>query len=165
MEIHYRKATLDDLQSIVNIYNEIIEEGGYTADLDCYSVSQKVEWFEQISQFPYNVFVAYVDNNIVGYFYLSPWRKGRRGLDKVAEITYYLKNEFRGYGIGKEMIRRCIDEATGNGLHHLIAVLLDENVRSRNLLEKFNFKIVGHLPNVANLRNQTCGQWIMQFDI
>ena len=39
-----RAATIEDLPAIVEIYNEIINEGGYTADLSAFKTDERRDW-------------------------------------------------------------------------------------------------------------------------
>lgn len=161
MIIRYRKAKISDLPSIINIYNEVIDSGGFTADLEQYSVEQKISWFEKTSQYPYGIFVITKEYNTIGYFYFSPWREGRKALLSVAEISFYLSQSYRNKGYGNFIIQSALKEAKENRIKSLIAVLLDINTRSKKLLEKFNFTIVGEIPEIADLDGQKCGQLIM----
>jgi phosphinothricin acetyltransferase len=162
MNLKYKKAALNDLAYIVDIYNNVIDEGGYTADLDKFTFEQKINWFNETSEFPYGIYVIKENLVTIGYFYFSPWRKGRRALVKTAELSFYLKSEYRSKGIGHKIIDWALIEAKSNGLTILLSILLDKNDRSKSLLEKHNFKSTGYLPNVAVIKNNLFGQWIMQ---
>lgn len=161
MNITYKKAKVSDLPSIINIYNEVIDSGGFTADLEQYSVVQKISWFESNNKHPYGIFVVTHEGDTIGYFYFSPWREGRKALLSVAEISFYLSQSFRNKGIGKYMIQSALIEAEKNGIKSLLAILLDTNTPSKKLLEKFDFTIAGKLPQIADLNGKKCGQIIM----
>lgn len=155
-----RESRLDDLPSILQIYNAVIEEGSFTADLKSYTLEEKREWFLSL-QSTQNIFTLTTDSIIVGYFYFSPWRSGRQALDKVAEISFYISREYRGQGLGKTIMTEALVLAEKKGLKYLLAILLDTNKASIGLLKKFSFEICGHLPEIARLTNRTCGQYIM----
>ena len=161
MNVTYKKAKISDLASIINIYNEVIDSGGFTADLEQYTVVQKVSWFESNNKYPYGIFVVTIENNIIGYFYFSPWREGRKALLSVAEISFYLSEEYRNKGYGNFIIQSALKEAKENGIKSLLAILLDINTTSKKLLEKFNFTVAGKLPQIADLNGKKCGQIIM----
>jgi len=42
----------------------------------------------------------------------------------------------------------------------LFGILLDINVPSVRLLEKFGFKLWGHMPNIADFDGKECGHYI-----
>ena len=161
MNISYRKATTNDLNEILAIYNCIIAEGGYTADLDPYTIIDKRNWFEKVNKYPYGIFVVEENNVIIGYFYLSPWREGRNALNRVVEISYYLGKSYRGNQIGVRMVQWCIDEAKKQKFQFILAILLDINKRSESLLQRFGFRVEGRLKGIANVKGKICGQLIM----
>lgn len=160
MKVELKEATSNDLFKIVEILNSIILEGGFNADLVTYKVEEKEAWFNIVSSSPYALLCLHHQNEIIGYTYLSPWRGGREALAKVAEVSYYLKKEFRGNGFGKLMLKSIEQKAVRNGFKNLLAILLDTNIGSIKLLEKEGFHKAGHLPNIADLRDNTCGQLI-----
>ena len=162
MNLKYKKAELNDLVNIIDIYNSIIDEGGYTADLDKFTFEQKINWFKETNEFPCGIYILLDNIETIGYFYFSPWRKGRRALSKTAELSFYLKSKYRSKGIGHKIIEWALIEARNNGLTELLAILLDRNSRSKSLLEKHNFKSSGYLHNVAAINDNLYGQWIMQ---
>jgi len=160
MAVEFRKAQQADLQAIVTILNEIILEGGFNADLKTYTLKEKQKWFDTVSSEPYTLQCVLHNNTIIGFCYLSPWRGGREALSKVAEVSYYLQKAHRGKGYGKLMLKHIVETAKQNGFENLLAILLDSNLRSLQLLEQAGFKKVGHLPNVANLLKEKAGQFI-----
>jgi len=163
--IQIRLAKIKDLSSIVNIYNEAIEEGGFTADLEKVSSVQKEDWFHQTNTEQYGIYVLEEERQVIGYFYFSPWRKNRAALQTVAELSFYLAKAARGKGLGHLVLTKAIEIATKKSLFNLMAILLDCNTRSQKLLGKYGFEIIGHLPQVAQLKNQVAGQYIMLLKI
>lgn len=156
-----RHADINDLPRIVEIYNGVISEGNYTADLTTYDVAAKQSWFDTVSSDAYGIYVLEANNMVQGYGYLSPWRGGRQSLSGVAEISFYLCADVRGMGLGTHLIQHTIDHAKTKKFTHLLAILLDINKRSQYLLEKHGFVTAGHLPNIANLERTRSGQLIM----
>jgi len=158
--IKIRKASFDDLSSIVNIYNAIISEGGFTADLTPFISKTKKNWFLSLIEND-NIFVLSDQSNVIGYFYLSSWREGRDALNTIAEVSFYIDKKYRGKGLGNRVLAETLTLAEKKGLKHLLAILLDINEASIGLLEKFGFEIVGHLPGIAKLKDRSCGQYLM----
>jgi len=154
--LHIRKANTADLVSIVAIYNQAINAGGATADISAFSVDERREWFTQFNN-DYPIYVAENNEQVIGYCYLSPYRKGREALKKVAEISFYIDYDFHGKGVGSALLQHAIKSANH---HHFLAILLDTNQASIRLLKKFGFTQWGHFPNIAQFGNNTCGQVI-----
>lgn len=160
-EIIYRPAIDDDLPRLVEIYNEVISEGGFTADLELYTLEQRRGWFEAHRDPPFLIYVVETNHAVVGYFYFSPWRSGRAALRRVAEVSYYLAKEARGRGVGRAMLREAETIAQAAGLNYLIAILIESNSASRALLEKGGFSRAGLFPEIADLGERMCGQLLM----
>lgn len=160
-EAIHRLATEADLPVLTEIYNGIIAEGGFSADLTPYSLEQRRNWFSAHQQSPFLIHAVEVDHEVVGYFYFSPWRSGRAAMRQVAEVSYYLAKGARGKGLGRFMLQQAQRLAIDADLRFLLAILLDTNIGSRTLLEKNGFALAGHLPGIADLGEQRCGQLIM----
>lgn len=159
-EIKIRTAVSEDLSAIVKIYNSIIAEGAYTADLKPYTIESKNKWFLSLQR-KNDIFVITIHNNLVGYFYFSPWREGRDALNNIAELSFYIAETFRGQGLGNIILQDALQKAANKNLEYLLAILLDINAASIGLLKKFGFEISGHLPAIAQLKNKVCGQYLM----
>lgn len=78
-------------------------------------------------------------NTIIGWESISPYRKGREGLNETAEISYYLDYDYHGQGYGKKLIEFMITDCKRLGIKNLFALLLEINKRSRLILEGFGF--------------------------
>jgi len=59
------------------------------------------------------------------------------------------------------LMEKSLTIARELGFKHLLAILLDINSRSANLLEKWGFKVVGELSDVIKLPDMIVGQLIM----
>lgn len=156
-----RNAHINDLKSIVNIYNQAILKGGCTADTKTFSVEDKANWFAQTNTEKYGIHVIEFESKIVGYFYFSPWRGKRKALENIQELSFYIDFSYHSQGIGSFILDEAIKIAKNKKLQHLITILLDINIKSYNLLKKFNFKEVGYLKSIAQFKSYTCGQFIM----
>jgi len=157
---HIRFATIDDLPKIVEIYNQAIKLKRATGDTDEFSVKERVEWFYKFSTNEYPIYIAEIENEIAGYATLSPYRKGRKAMSKIAEISFYLEYSYRGLGIGSALVNHVILDCKRINKETLLAILLDINKDSIKLLKKFNFEQWGHFPNIINLDTVKCGQFI-----
>jgi len=155
-----RDARTEDLAVITDIYNAVILEGGLTADLALFSIESKQGWFRELQK-SQDIFVVEKDSVVTGYFYFSPWRSGREALKHVAEISFYISSHYRRQGLGSMIMNRAITLAENKRLHHLLAILLDSNEASVGLLKKFGFDIAGHLPDIAQIRGRSYGQYLM----
>ncbi len=160
MQIRIARQT--DLQQIVTIYNQAVAEGNCTADTEALTVESRQEWFSShgSEKYPILVIEDNTGSTIIGWCSLSAHRKGRMALQNVAEISYYVEKDHRGKGVGKHLMQTALEMAPTLGLHNLFAILLDTNRTSIALLKKYGFSEWGHLPDIAEFKNHTCGQYI-----
>ncbi|MBX9776760.1 MAG: GNAT family N-acetyltransferase [Xanthobacteraceae bacterium] len=145
-----RSATLTDIESITDIYNEAILEGGLTGDLEPLSADNRLEWYLG-HQERYTIFVKVVDAAVVGYVAISPYRKGRDAFSEICEISYYVARKFRGRGLGKELVLHAIEYARRSDFASMLAMVLGCNQRSIDFLIGFGFSVLGRLPNAARI--------------
>ena len=141
-----RFANGNDLPFIVDIYNQAIAAKNSTADLHPFTVEQRVDWFSKFDANSYPIYVAEINNEVIGYATLSPYRNGREALRKVAEISFYLNHNAIGKGIGSALVKHVITDCARINKETLLAILLDVNTASIKLLQKFNFNEWGNLP-------------------
>jgi L-amino acid N-acyltransferase YncA len=157
MEIKARIATEDDVDPIVDIYNQAVALGTATADISPVTTESRRLWLREHSPDHYPVFVAEHQDEIIGWCSLSPYRPGRMALRHTAEISYYIDENSRGMGVGSFLISHAIEKGSHLGIKTLFAIILDVNEKSTQILEKFGFEQWGHMPNIAEFDGRECG--------
>ena len=156
MDISIRKIEKKDLEAVNEIYNQAVRSKYQTAETAETSLDSRQSWYEEHLTDPYHVFVAVDRGEIVGWISLSEYRKGRRALRFTSEVSFYLRKDWQGRGIGSLLLDYAISRAREMGLKTLIAILLEPNIPSIRLLEKFSFKLWGDMPNVAEFDGIEC---------
>jgi len=152
MEYNIRFGTENDLERITKIYNMSIEKGRVTAETQLQTIENRRKWFQSFNE-KYPLYVMEIDNKVIGYIYLSSYRPGRKALDGLVEVSYYLDLDYVDKGLGSILLKFILEEAKKIGYHSVVAILLNSNTPSIKLLEKFNFQLWGDLPNVAQFEN------------
>jgi len=155
--LNIRLAQPDDLPTIVNIYNQSIPSQQSTADTELVQVEDRKAWFEEHLPDKYPIFVAEIDDQVAGWCSLSAYRPGRMALRFTAEISYYIASEHQRKGIGKALIQHAISACPTLQLKSLIAIILERNTASQNILKKMGFEKWGHLPQVADFDGEETG--------
>lgn len=155
-----RLAISDDILMINNIYNQAVDSRKSTADLDHITLEDRIMWFAEHDNKSYPVFVKESDERVVAWTSISPYRKGRRGLSKVVEVSYYVDNQHFGKGIASELMNHVINHHNDFGFQHIICILLEINKPSIYFLEKFGFEKWGDLPNIVDLEGMICNHYI-----
>jgi len=160
-----RYATINDLPAIVKIYNQAVRRGFQTADTEPLSVEDRKEWLLAHTPEDYPIYIFEQNGKILGWISLSPYRKGRKALRQVAEVSYYIEETHQRQGIGSSLMAHVINQMPGLNLRSLIAILLDVNDGSIGLLEKFGFEKWAHLPHIADFGGKQCGQFFYGYQI
>jgi L-amino acid N-acyltransferase YncA len=145
-----RAATLADIDRITAIYNEAVLEGKLTGDLEPLSIENRRAWLLNHMD-RYAVLVAVEAECVVGYAAISPYRNGRQVFSETCELSYYFAYAHRGRGFGTALIDRAIAYAVESGFRLIVALILECNRRSVDMLTKRGFAISGRMPQAAKI--------------
>jgi phosphinothricin acetyltransferase len=155
--INIRNAKINDISRINDIHNQAIIEKFKVAYLEPWTENNRLEWFEKHTKSQYPIYVSEIDNVVNGYVYLQPYRYGREALKQTAEISFFVDKNYRGKGIGKKLINYTELECRKLNINTLIAIILDINNSSVNLIERCGYEKWGHLLKIAVIDNIEIG--------
>jgi L-amino acid N-acyltransferase YncA len=145
-----RIATQQDLPAITGIYNQVIAERNATGDLEPKRPEDQLAWFMEHVPTAYPLYVYEQQRDVWGWCSISPYRKGRKALQEVGEIGYYVEASQRGQGIGSRLVEHALGDCWRIGKRVLVAIVIEGNAGSLALLRKYGFTQWGYLPNVVN---------------
>lgn len=163
--MNFRDATIDDLQTIVDIYNSTIPSRMVTADLIPVSIDSKLDWFNEHNPLTRPLWV--VENkqkHIIGWISFQDFY-GRPAYNETAEISIYIDENYRGNGYGKQMLTYAIKQCALLKIKNLLGFIFEQNIISINLFKSMGFIECGHLESVAKLDENFCDLKIMQLRI
>jgi len=147
MSLVIRKAQVKDLRAITDIYNEAILTTDATFDTAQKTIDEQKAWFADHG--PKNpVIVAAVDNRVCGWASLSKWST-RCAYEDTVEISVYVKQEYRGCGIGKKLMQEVLAAGDKVGLHTVISRITYGNTASIHLHEQLGFEHIGLMKEVG----------------
>jgi len=146
----YKHATLQDLPTIVAIYNSVVAGRMVTADTEPVSVESKLNWFNNHNTSKRPLYIVHDNNNIIGWVSLESFY-GRPAYNQTAEVSIYLEEAARGKGCGKEILKHIIDQAPVLGIKSLLGYIFAHNEPSLKLFRNFGFEQWALFPNVAVL--------------
>ncbi len=149
--MNIRIAKAKDLQELLEIYNQAIAIGGKTADTSFVTKENRQAWFDAHPSHKYPIIVAQIDNKIVGYLSISAYRAGREALQHTAEISYYVHSNYHRKKVATNLIIHVIKMCDKLQFNNLFAIIIEGNLASIKLMEKFGFVKWGKLPKVVNL--------------
>ncbi len=115
MNLQIRAATEADLPSILALYGEVEDDGRTISIEDARSILARMESYPE-----YHVYVAILDGSIVGTFALLI-------MDNLAHLgarsgvveDVVVREDSRGKGVGKQMMRFAMDRCRGRGCYKL----------------------------------------------
>ncbi|MFC1864398.1 GNAT family N-acetyltransferase [Chloroflexota bacterium] len=155
-----RPAKLDDLKAITQIYNEAVLTTDATFDTKPKTDAEQRVWFTNHG--PKNpILVAELEGVVVGWVSLSQW-SARCAYSDTAEISLYVKQEFRGRGIGRRLLENIILEGEKVGLHTVIARITQSNNESIHLHQSLGFEHIGVMREVGRKFGRLLDVCLMQ---
>ncbi|MCL2412603.1 MAG: N-acetyltransferase family protein [Bacteroidales bacterium] len=152
-----RKADTKDLERINEIFNQAILDKFQVADLTQWTIEKRQQWFDERNHEEYPIYVAEIDDIVVGYANINPYRPGRMAVRQTAEISCFIDKNCRASGIGKTLMNFLEPESAKIGIKTLFAIIIDNNDASIKLVEKLGYEKWGHMPNVAVFENVEAG--------
>jgi phosphinothricin acetyltransferase len=105
--------------------------------------------------------VAELSGVPVGWASLSEW-SGRCAYADTAEISIYVKQEYRNKGVGKKLMSAIMREGERVGLHTVITRITEGNQVSIRLHEAAGFENIGVMREVGRKFNKLLDVRLMQ---
>ena len=143
MEINIRKAVKSDYPAMVEIWNEVVEDGIAFPQLDLLDENSGAEFFGS------QTYCAVAENTesheILGLYILHPNNVGRCG--HICNASYAVKSTCRGKGAGKVIVEHCLFIAKQKGFKVLqFNAVVASNVKAVKLYENLGFVKLGTVP-------------------
>lgn len=155
MNLDIRRAVAEDAFALTEIYNyNIVYERNSTFETEPRTVESRVEWIESAGPH-YPILVAQLGDRVVGSAYVSAYR-ARECYKGVGEFSIYLHKDYRGKGIGKQLLNALIEECKKLGYWKLLSRIFDFNIASRQLCYRAGFREVG----IYEKHGRLDGKWL-----
>jgi len=149
-----RKVKPEDAHDIAAIYNYYIENSTITFETSYVSTEEMACRIADITEkYPY--FVNEESGKVVGYCYVSSWKK-KAAYNKTVESTVYIDKDFLGKGLGRALMNKLINELREKSFHAVIACITTPNPTSVKLHEELGFKHVSEFREVG----YKFGKWL-----
>ncbi len=158
-----RAAHIDDLQSIVEIYNQTIPLKNVTADTTAITLESRIDWFHQFNK-DRPLWVYEKDQKVIAWLSIRSFY-GRPAYQHTVEIGMYIDEKNRQKGLGSEMLLHAISECRKIGIKTILAFIFSNNILSLNFFSKYGFINYGNLPQVAEIENEKIDLVIMGLKI
>lgn len=148
MALQFTDALIEDLPTIVAIYNSTIEGRMVTADTEPVSVDSKLPWFHEHNPVTRPLFIVHDGETLIGWMSYQDFY-GRPAYNGTAEISIYIDEHQRGKGYGKQILQHAMATAANYQVHTLLGFIFTHNTPSLNLFESLGFEQWGNLKNIA----------------
>jgi putative acetyltransferase len=154
----FRTIEKADNAIIAEIIREALEEHGENKPGTVYTDPTTDNLYDLFSIQGSIYFIAEYDGKIIGGCGIYP----TPGLPKAyAELVkLYLSNEYRGKGIGKALMQKCIDWALENGYTDLYLESIPALNKAVGLYESIGFKKINH--RLGDSGHFACNLWMIK---
>lgn len=144
--MHYRALEKKDNQEIAEVIRTVFREFKIDRPGTVYTDPTTDDLFALFQRKGSLYLLVENDTGIVGGCGIYPTDGLPEGYAEL--VKFYLLPQFRGIGIGKELMQRCIDEAKNMGYSHLYLESMPELGTAVGMYEKYGFK---HIPSRLGL--------------
>lgn len=148
MSVIIRKATLDDMSSVLDIVNHEIQYSTSIWDYNTRTLEEQNAILNEKKEKDFPFLVAEMNGIIVGFGTYGTFRY-KVGYRFTVEHSVYVHKDYFGNRIGSSLLAELIDSAKKQGLHTMIGVIDAENIGSISFHERMGFTVSGHLKETG----------------
>ena len=109
MELVMKEFAEEQLPEMTEIWNDVVEEGISFPGDKALSEKEALKMFREQA----STVCAMLNGEVVGVYILHPNNFGRCG--HIANASYAVRKDCRGEGIGRKMVRHCLENAREKG--------------------------------------------------
>lgn len=155
MNFSIRAADKKDINSIMEIFNQGIEDRVSTLESEMQTESDMKKWFEDRDS-RYKVIVIETDDKqIAGFASLNKFNI-KNAYTGVADLSIYIERSFRGKGVGAKLLEGLFQTAREEGFYKLVLNVISKNKNALKLYEKKGFSFVG----IYKKQGKIDGEWV-----
>lgn len=148
-ELVIQSITKNDISACLAIYNYEVINGVATLDLEPRTLEEWHEWYNAHSDEHHPIIVGTIDDVVVGYASLSPYRL-KDAFKSTVELSIYIHQDYRGQGVATRLMERILEIAKEDTmLHNVVSVITAGNKESTKLHNRFGFTYCGLTPEVG----------------
>ncbi len=150
-----RPATIDDAESILEIYNPKVLTSTVTFDLVPRTLDEQRRWLTQRSGAHAVVVTEDDAGQVIGFGALSAYRE-RAGYATTVEDSVYVADDHQGRGVGGRLLEHLVELGRQHGFHVMMAKIVGGHEQSIGLHRRCGFEIVGTEREVG----RKMGRWL-----
>jgi L-amino acid N-acyltransferase YncA len=154
-EILVRKASAEDAEAIVGIFNPIIVAGVYTVFDTPFTVDAEREYILNLHHRGiFHVAVSQPDQRVVGFQSLEPFATYTHAFDQVGVIGTYVDLSRRRQGIASHLFDATFETARLKGYEKLFTFVRADNIGALATYLNQGFRVVGTAQRHAKINDK-----------
>jgi len=150
-----RSAVAADAAAICRIYNQGIRDRIATLETEERTPEERAQWLAARDERHPVLVAEAAAGAIVGWASLNVFN-ARRAYDHVADISIYVERDWRGRGVGRELLAALVARARAIGFHKLVLAAFPWNERGMRAYRRAGFRDVG----VYREQGRLDGRWV-----
>jgi ribosomal protein S18 acetylase RimI-like enzyme len=153
MQVTIRRAASEDAASISAIWEVVCAERVYTAVNRPFTPQQERDYIASLSGRE-GVFLAEVDNRVVGFQSLDLWAKYTDSFDHVGVMGTIILPAWRRQGIGHRLAEHVLDFARASGYEKIVVYVRVGNAGAQAFYRSLGFVPKGVLARQVKIEGQ-----------
>lgn len=150
MKIVIREYKEKDLIEMIEIWNEIVEEGNAFPQEELLNLENGKKFFA--TQTYTGVAADSETDKIYGLYILHPNNIGRCG--HICNASYAVRADSRGLHIGEKLVLDCMEQGREHGFSILqFNAVVAGNIHARHLYERLGFTQLGTIPKGFRMKD------------
>jgi L-amino acid N-acyltransferase YncA len=159
--ISIRRATADDAADISAIWEAIVAERDYSAVARAFTPEEEKTFIGSLSPRE-AVFVAQAANQVAGFQSLDLWVRYLASMDHVGQVGTFVRREWRGQGIGRQLAERTLAFARENGYEKLVIFVRAKNLGAQSFYKRLGFVECGRFARQVKIEGEYDDEILME---
>jgi ribosomal protein S18 acetylase RimI-like enzyme len=151
--VSIRRATPDDAASLSAIWEVVCAERIYTAVNRPFTPQQERDYIASLSDRE-GIFLAQVDDRVVGFQSLDLWAKYTDSFDHVGVMGTIILPQWRRQGIGRRLAEQTLQFARANGYEKVVIYVRAGNAGAQAFYRNLGFVPKGVLARQVKIDGQ-----------
>ena len=150
MKIKIRAYVEADVPALIEIWNEVVEDGIAFPQEESLNLGQGKKFFT--AQAYTGVAEVVETGKILGLYILHPNNVGRCG--HICNASYAVDKSARGLHIGEQLVKDCLIQGKKHGFRVLqFNAVVASNIHARHLYERSGFQPLGVIPGGFRMKD------------
>jgi ribosomal protein S18 acetylase RimI-like enzyme len=155
------RATGEDAPGISSIWQAVVAERDFSAVARAFTPEEERSYLESLNPRE-AVFAAAAEGQIVGFQTLDLWLRYMSSMDHVGQLGTFVRQEWRGRGIGRQLGQRTLAFARDNMYEKLVIFVRARNTSAQAFYKSLGFTECGRLVRQVKIANEYDDEILME---